>query len=168
MQDFKQVGNDTGKTALSEKDLHCMGRVLQSLLYEDSMFFCCSGYCRYSEECGKEFVNSRKIYFDTVRVKVNDALGIYMGKLINPDYLYREMAKNSYFENERINPFDDMKKNCPKMLTDWQNAKGAREWAKRVSMLVKKTVKQTLWGLKWRIPYLVSCIRMSIRIITGG
>lgn len=158
---------------LNEKDLHCMARMLQGALYEDDMLFCCRGYCKYSGECLDDLKNKRRSQYNITRTKITDELGVYMVYLANPDYVYKQMTKDSYFEANGIDPFkDDLENNCPKYAMDWIHAKGAREKAARFRSMLRIRGKEARHaaraiGIYWA-SFVVSktkmlCIRLEKR-----
>ena len=65
---------------LDEKDLHCITRILQSLMYEGKYFFGCQ-YCDYREGCARDGTR----YFDEARKKLAEVTGLYTDKLYKPD-----------------------------------------------------------------------------------
>lgn len=66
---------------LEPKDLHCIARVLQSNIFaEGERFFCCRDYCRYREECAREFKENKALHFTrVVRPKLQEITGVYLG-----------------------------------------------------------------------------------------
>lgn len=69
-------------TTLTEQDLHCMARILQGIIFEDSLFFGCN-YCRFRNDCQKDEEYAK--HFDTIRKKMERITGLYLGHLYNPD-----------------------------------------------------------------------------------
>lgn len=134
---------------LNEKDLHCMARMLQGQIYEKDMLFCCRGYCKYSKECEDDFKNKRKSQYYITRNKIEKVLGIYMGYLLNPDYVYQKMVKNSYFEANGIDPFKENPEiNCPQYAADWKHAKGLKEKASRFRSMLKIEGRKTAFAVR--------------------
>lgn len=134
---------------LTEKDLHCIARLLQGVQYEDDRLFCCRGYCRYSGECAADIQNHRRFQYNILREHLEAATGVYLGFLTNPDYVYRQMTKDSYFEANGIDPFkDDLEINCPKYAMDWIHAKGVKEKAARFRSMLKIKRKRTVCVVK--------------------
>lgn len=59
---------------LSDQDLNCITRLLQSVLFADSLFYGCN-YCKYRNEC----FNGNKpenMYIDKLRRKLQDITGL--------------------------------------------------------------------------------------------
>ena len=67
------------KIELDEKDVYCLCRVLQSLIYVGKYYFGCR-FCKYNDECDKEAT----VHFDDVRRKIGKKTGLYMDKIYNP------------------------------------------------------------------------------------
>ena len=67
--------------ALDQKDLHCIARILQSNIFADGeIFYGCSRYCRYREECARDFEKNRTLHFTkVVRPKLQKITGVYIG-----------------------------------------------------------------------------------------
>ena len=69
-----------GEVGLNEKDLHCIARVMQGMVYMDGDMFHCCKYCKYHVGCVAAFLKTRKPYFvSTVRPKLQDVTGVYLG-----------------------------------------------------------------------------------------
>lgn len=66
---------------LNKKDLHCIARMLQGSFCKHEPFFCCSGYCQYSEECGESLRTTSKIHFDAVRQKLDSITGVWISHM---------------------------------------------------------------------------------------
>lgn len=66
---------------LNEKDLHCLARMLQGSFCKRHPFFCCSGDCKYSQDCAESISQSGKFHFDEVRKKLCDLTGVWITKL---------------------------------------------------------------------------------------
>lgn len=66
---------------LNQKDLHCIARILQSVLFtEGEIFYACEKYCQYREQCSKEYGAGKTLYFiNEVRPKLQDITGVYLG-----------------------------------------------------------------------------------------
>lgn len=63
---------------LSEKDLHCIARILQGCIYTDGDMFHCCKYCNYGRECTAEVKEKHTFHFDRVREKLQDITGVYL------------------------------------------------------------------------------------------
>ena len=60
---------------LSEKELYCMARLLQSMIFFKEIFHCCK-YCKYEPECVQTFP---KMEFDLLRKNLDKETGVYLG-----------------------------------------------------------------------------------------
>lgn len=79
---------------LTEKDLHCIARILQGCIHEDSMFHCCN-YCLYQEDCFKKTEGIRKMYFlEVAREHLQNITGVYLGK--DACNIEEKFLQNSY------------------------------------------------------------------------
>ena len=76
----KEVRGINSKTQLSEKDLHCIARMLQSALFADNIFYGCN-FCNYKNEC---FTGNIFDMNDTnVRKKLQEITGVDLGPQFN-------------------------------------------------------------------------------------
>lgn len=68
------------KTELTEKDIYCIARIVQSSVFaEDWIFYGCQ-YCRYKNECEKCFENENgKMHYDVIMKKLQQITGLDMG-----------------------------------------------------------------------------------------
>lgn len=107
-QPFTQEQNAIS-TTLTEKDLHCIARMLQGAFYKQDQLYCCRGYCLYSQECSEEFKQTHTMHFNAVRNKLTDATGVY-NRLICHDTEER-MMENSYFAS--VSQKKSMQGSCP-------------------------------------------------------
>lgn len=84
---------------LSEKDLHCMARILQSYLYtNDDMFGCCR-YCLYQDECNRKAREGKTYFTEAVTEKLQEITGVYLG--INTHNLESKLLINSFQSTNR-------------------------------------------------------------------
>ena len=140
---------------LSEKDMHCLARLLQGELYEDNKLFCCRGYCKYSGECVEDARNHKKFQYNILREHLEAVTGVYLGYLANPEYVYKRMMKDSYFEANGIDPFkSNLETNCPQCAMDWVHAKGLKEKAARFRSMLRIKGRKAKWaarafGIRW-------------------
>ena len=79
------------RTQLSEKDLHCIARMLQSALFADNIFYGCN-FCNYKNEC---FTGNIFDMNDTnVRKKLQEITGVDLGPQFNrnnPETKFEEL-----------------------------------------------------------------------------
>lgn len=68
---------------LTEKDLHCIARIMQGALYMTDMFWACGKNCRYAEECFREAQARKSIHFYELRDKLTKITGVYLGLWVN-------------------------------------------------------------------------------------
>lgn len=84
-----------GDTALTEKDLHCIARVLQGCIYKDRLFACCEKYCRYVRDCTEAIQQGRNLYFNTeARKHLEEVSGVYLGPLGDEQLISGERKRN--------------------------------------------------------------------------
>lgn len=77
MNEIKDV-NINGIT-LTDKDFHCMARILQSCIFaKDKSFLYGCEYCKYSYDCLVK--NNHNL--SSIRKKLNDLTGVYLGFLM--------------------------------------------------------------------------------------
>lgn len=73
------------KIELDEKDVYCMTRVLQGMIYEGSLLYGCE-FCKYSSDCRTAMKSDRSIYFSELRKHLSEATGLYLGLMqYSPD-----------------------------------------------------------------------------------
>lgn len=90
-QSIPQEQNATSNT-LTEKDLHCIARILQGCIYKNNLLGYCEKYCQYTKECNAEVSQGHNIYFNTtVRKKLEKASGVYLGMLIDEQRIRRNI-----------------------------------------------------------------------------
>lgn len=66
---------------LTERDIHCVARILQGVIFEDCLFFGCQ-YCQFANACQ---INGRfAAHFDVIRKKLEWLTGLYFGNCYNP------------------------------------------------------------------------------------
>lgn len=85
---------------LNEKDLHCIARTFQGMLYEDSMHYGCR-FCKYAEECYKTVENNGELYFDVVKEKLQNLTGLYMGICYDPAKPEETFTKGTEKKNDQ-------------------------------------------------------------------
>lgn len=64
---------------LTEKDLYCLARILQGCEYADGDMFHCCQFCLYQQQCNELAKKGRTYYTETVRKKLQDITGVYLG-----------------------------------------------------------------------------------------
>ncbi len=88
------------EASFTQKELHCMARMLQGAYYKGEPFYCCqNGYCLYSQECLD--AHSKKntfedLFYFRLRNKLEKLTGVYLGFLVGDEYVDRRMLENSY------------------------------------------------------------------------
>lgn len=77
---------------LTEKDLHCIARLLQSALFSNGVYHACM-FCKYEETCNKAE------HSDVIRIKLMDTTGVDLGfeeiPLHSGAFPYRRFLKNA-------------------------------------------------------------------------
>lgn len=79
---------------LSEKDLYCLARIIQSCEYTDNDIFHCCRYCLHQKECDEKAKSGKTYFTETVRKKLQGITGVYLG--INTCNLKEKLLQNSY------------------------------------------------------------------------
>ena len=68
------------KTELTEKDIYCIARIVQSSVFAEGWIFYGCQYCRYKNECEKCFENENgKMHYDVFMKKLQQITGLDMG-----------------------------------------------------------------------------------------
>lgn len=68
------------KTELTEKDIYCIARIIQSSVFAEGWIFYGCQYCRYKNECEKCFENENgKMNYDVIMKKLQQITGLDMG-----------------------------------------------------------------------------------------
>lgn len=68
------------KTELTEKDIYCIARIVQSSVFAEGWIFYGCQYCRYKNECEKCFENENgKMHYDVIMKKLQQITGLDMG-----------------------------------------------------------------------------------------
>lgn len=102
------------KVALTEKDIHCIARVLQGCIYKDRRFACCEKYCQYVNDCIKAVQQGRNLYFNTdARKHLEEVSGVYLGPLNDERLISGEttLGKPPKFVSQ-ANPMPDSGQDC--------------------------------------------------------
>lgn len=86
MKEEKQLQKE-----LTEQDIVCMARVLQSTIFKDSLFWGCR-YCKFYDSCYE--VDEKKAsklagHFNTLRENLERITGVYLG-MVHDDRLLRK------------------------------------------------------------------------------
>lgn len=74
------------RQVLTEKDLHCIARILQGSIYGNNLFQYCD-CCPNVDDCRRMARQSCTNYFNRVRPKLQIATGVYLGPLIDADLI---------------------------------------------------------------------------------
>lgn len=82
------------QNVLTEKDLHCLARIIQGCKYMDNDIFYCCKYCLYQEDCNEKAKHGKIYFTETVRKKLQEVTGVYLG--INTHNLKEKLLQNSY------------------------------------------------------------------------
>lgn len=81
------------REVLTEKDVHCLARILQGCMYMDGdMFYCCK-YCLYQECCNKEATEGKVYFTNEVVKRLQEITGVYLG--INTHNIEDKLLQNS-------------------------------------------------------------------------
>lgn len=73
------------KIEMDEKDVYCMARVLQGVIYEGNPLYGCV-YCKYGSDCETAMKNDHPIYLSNLRKNLSEASGLYLGLMqYSPD-----------------------------------------------------------------------------------
>lgn len=102
------------KPELTEKDLHCIARVLQGCIYKDRLFACCEKYCQYVKDCVDAVQQGHNLYFNTeARKHLEEVSGVYLGPLHNEQLISGERkCGNSPECVSQANPAPDSGHDC--------------------------------------------------------
>lgn len=82
-----RVGGEEVERELSERDLHCMARLLQSALFApkgENIFYGCR-FCKFSSECRKALIKHEKMGVDYLRVKLRELTAVDLDMLYKDD-----------------------------------------------------------------------------------
>lgn len=89
------------REALGEKDLECIARFYQGVIFESDMFFGCR-YCRFVKECyvtGNDGrIRNPASHMDVIREKMGRITGFDLGYMYNPD---NPAGKFGAYQNSR-------------------------------------------------------------------
>ena len=69
--------------ALTEKDLYCIARLLQGIIYEHEICGACK-YCRMFKECWTDDLSQWETQYHATRKHLQEATGLYFGLMHNP------------------------------------------------------------------------------------
>lgn len=70
--------NKMNNNYLTDQDLHCIARFIQSVIFKDHMLYGCQ-YCKYSLVCGELLKVGSRIHYDDIRTKLEEMTGIDLG-----------------------------------------------------------------------------------------
>lgn len=65
-------------TQLTEKDIHCMARIIQSSVFAEGWVFCGCQYCKYWEEECKKTLKTGKLHYYVIMEKLQQITGLDM------------------------------------------------------------------------------------------
>lgn len=78
---------------LTEKDIYCIARIIQSSVFTGGWIFYGCQYCRYKNECEKSFENENgKMHYDVIMNKLQQITGLDMG--LNASNLPEKFQRN--------------------------------------------------------------------------
>lgn len=85
---------NTTKEELTEKDIHCIARIIQSSVFAHGWIFCGCQFCKYWEECEKTLKNGR-LHYDVIMKKLQQITGLDMSlKMYNLPDKFKEQSTN--------------------------------------------------------------------------
>lgn len=82
------------KNSLTKKDLHCLARTLQGILYMEGDMFGGCNYCLYQEKCNESAKKGRVYLIDNVTKKLQKITCVYLG--INTRNIENKLLINSF------------------------------------------------------------------------
>lgn len=93
------------KVELTEKDLHCLARIIQS---EESAYDAKCLYCKYALDCKEEFMQNKKAPYMSALKKLGQITGVNV--LMNQENIQKEILAGSWIENhpDLLERFMDM------------------------------------------------------------
>lgn len=84
---------DLKQIELTEKDLHCLARIIQS---EESMHSVKCLYCRYAIECKEDFTQNKKLPYMPVLKKLEQITGVNI--FMSQKTIQKEILAGSWIE----------------------------------------------------------------------
>ena len=76
IEESKAGGTRAERKAMSDQDLHCIARLLQSTVFADSIFYGCQ-YCKYYNNCFPDgTMKNNDMHYDKIMKKLQDITGI--------------------------------------------------------------------------------------------
>lgn len=60
---------------MDEKDLYCIAKVMQGMIFKDEFFGGCRD-CKNGKVCMDKLQKEKKVHFDIVRMKLQDLTGV--------------------------------------------------------------------------------------------
>lgn len=76
LNESKAGGTRAKRKEMSDQDLHCVTRLLQSALFADSIFYGCQ-YCKYYNNCFPDgTIKNHDMHYDKIMKKLQDITGI--------------------------------------------------------------------------------------------
>ena len=100
-------------TQLTEKDIHCMARIIQSSVFAEGWIFCGCQYCKYWKDgCEKTFEEENgRIHYDVIMKKLQQITGLDMS--LNASNLKEKFQRDFTKQEVRkvsTNVFETIKK----------------------------------------------------------
>ena len=92
---------------ITDKDLHCVARLIQGTFYANQMFYGCQ-YCKYKDECvtpailDDGHIDFNKLYDEVVRMKLQDLTGVRVADVLGTDLEARFKNYNSGLEEAEL------------------------------------------------------------------
>lgn len=94
LNESKAGGTRAKRKEMSDQDLHCVTRLLQSALFADSIFYGCQ-YCKYYNNCFPDgAIKNHDMHYDKIMKKLQDITGIDVSPCCNPDNLEAKFRKH--------------------------------------------------------------------------
>ena len=84
---------DMEKIEFTEKDLHCLARLMQS---EESVTNVKCLYCRYAIECKEDFMQNKKLPYMPVLIKLEQITGVNI--FMSQESIQKEILAGSWIE----------------------------------------------------------------------
>ncbi len=85
---------DIRETKLTEKELHCLARIIQT---EEARNDVKCLYCRYAFECRKEFMQNKRAPYMPLLKKIEQITGVSL--FMSPGTRQRKLLAGSWIEN---------------------------------------------------------------------
>ena len=79
---------------LTEKEMHCIARLIQSGAVEDDVKCL---YCRYAFECSEEYLQDKKLLFTSLIKKIEQGTGVNI--FVDSETVHKEILAGSWIES---------------------------------------------------------------------